>query len=194
VDALAEVAKAAASGDRRAVRTFVLTVTPHLLRVVRRVLGADHADVDDVTQDSAFAVMEALPTHRGECTTLHFACRIAVLTAMKARRRAAAQKRLRAREDTIPIEGYPSGGPAPDAELVARARAEAVRDLLDTLPTEQSEMLAMHFYLGYTVREIATTTRIPHETVRSRLRLAKQALRDRVADDPELGKIVGEEA
>jgi RNA polymerase sigma-70 factor (ECF subfamily) len=60
-------------------------VTPHLLRVVRRVLGPEHPDVEDVAQESAFALMDALPRHRGECTILHFACRVALLTAMNVR-------------------------------------------------------------------------------------------------------------
>jgi RNA polymerase sigma factor (sigma-70 family) len=191
-DALAEVAAAAVAGDRRAIRTFLVTVSPHLLRVVRRVLGARHPDVDDVAQEAAFAVMEALPRHRGECSTLHFACRVAVLTAMNVRRRDATQKRMRTRDDAIPVEGYASGAPAPDAEAIARARVEAVRELLDTLPEEQAEVLAMHCVLGYTVREIASASRAPLETVRSRLRLAKHALRDKVADDPELAVLVGE--
>jgi Sigma-70 region 2 len=62
-DALATLARAAGRGDRAAIRTFLVTVGPHLLRVVRRVLGAQHPDVDDVAQDSAFAVMDALPEY-----------------------------------------------------------------------------------------------------------------------------------
>jgi RNA polymerase sigma-70 factor (ECF subfamily) len=188
-DPLADVASAAASGDRGSVRALLLAVTPHLLRVVRKVLGAHHTEVDDVTQESA-----ALPSHRGECSVLHFACRVAVLTAMNIRRRDATQKRLRTRDDAVPVEGYASDSPAPDAEVIAQARAKAVRDLLDTLPVAQAEVLAMHCVLGYTVREIADVSGTPVETVRSRLRLAKQALRTRVADDPELRKIVGDEA
>ena len=193
-DPLAAIADAAVIGDRRAIRTLLMTVGPHLLRVVRRVLGVQHPDVDAVAQESAFALIEALPNHRGECTVLHFACRVAVLTAMNVRRRDGAKKRLQIRDDATPIEFFPSSGPSPDAELIAQARIDAVRELLDTLPTEQAEVLAMHCVLGYTVRETANASRVPIETVRSRLRLAKQALRDRVAGNAELATIVGEPA
>jgi RNA polymerase sigma-70 factor (ECF subfamily) len=191
-DALADLARAAAAGEPKAVRTFIVTVAPHLLRVVRRVLGVAHPDADDVAQEAAFAVMEALPRHRGECTVLHFACRVAVLTAMNARRHEAARKRASARETSLPIELVPACSPSPDAEAMAHARAQVVRDLLDTLPIEQAEVLAMHCVLGYTMREVADAAGVPVETVRSRMRLAKQALRERVMDDPELEKIVGE--
>ena len=192
-DPLGGVAAAAASGDRRAVRTFLLTVTPHLLRVVRRVLGPEHPDVDDVAQESAYALMEALPRHRGECTVLHFACRVALLTAMNVRRRDATRKRMAIRQDDA-VDLLASSTPPPDEELAARALARAMRELLDALPIEQAEALGMHFVLGYTVREIADSCRVPAETVRSRLRLAKDALRKLIAGDPQLGMLVGDEA
>jgi RNA polymerase sigma-70 factor (ECF subfamily) len=192
-DALATVARSAADGDPRATRTFLLTVTPHLLRVVRRVLGTYHPDVDDTAQESAFALMDALPRHRGECTVLHFACRVALLTAMNVRRREATRKRSSTRQDELDVELLESAMRAPDEELLAQARASVVRELVDTLPVEQAEVLAMHCVLGYTVKEIADTSRAPVETVRSRLRLAKGALRDRIAHDPRLGRIVGGE-
>ena len=65
-DALAELAREVVAGNAKAMRTFLGAVGPPLLRVVRKVLGAHHPDVDDVTQESAVAVLEALPRHRGE--------------------------------------------------------------------------------------------------------------------------------
>jgi RNA polymerase sigma-70 factor (ECF subfamily) len=171
-----------------------MTVAPHLLRVVRRVLGTYHPDVDDVVQESAFALMEALPRHRGECTILHFACRVALLTAMNVRRRDATRKRAAIRQDDLTVDHFESSAPTPDAEVASRARAQAMRELLDALPMEQAEVLAMHCVLGYTVREIADSSRVPLETVRSRLRLAKEAVRDHIAGDPRLGNLVGEQA
>ncbi len=191
-DALAALAKSAVAGDRAAVRTFLVTVGPHLLRVVRRVLGANHPEVDDVTQESAFAVMDALPRHRGESTVLHFVCRVAVLTAMNVRRRDAAQKRYSQREHDLEVELFPGSLPAPDAGLSAQSSAQIVRELLDALPLQQADVLALHCVLGYTVPEIAESVGVPLETVRSRLRLAKQAVRERVLGDPRLGKLVEE--
>jgi RNA polymerase sigma-70 factor (ECF subfamily) len=172
-------------GDRRALRTFLVTVSPHLLRVTRKVLGVDHPDVDDVAQEAAYAVIEALPQHRGECSILHFACRIAVLTAMNLRRREATKKRASIREG-YEVEQLPATSNTPDLEAAAQARARVIRDLMDTLPQEQADVLAMHCVLGYTMREIAETSHTPLETVRSRFRLAKQAMRKRIADDPNL--------
>src|SRR5687767_3476061 len=71
-DPLLPIARAARSGDTAAIRTFLVSVSPHLLRVVRRVLGSQHPDVDDVVQESAFALMDALPRYREESSVLHF--------------------------------------------------------------------------------------------------------------------------
>lgn len=191
-DPLAALARAAGRGDSAAIRTLLVTVGPHLLRVARRVLGAQHPEVDDVAQESAFAVMDALPEHRGECTVLSFVCRVAALTAMQVRRREAALKRKAVRDDGFDFEQAASALRAPDDELSARVSAEAVRRLLDTLPLEQAEVLALHCVLGFTLPEVADSSGAPLETVRSRLRLAKAALRERVLNEPALSPSVEE--
>ena len=185
-DALADIARAAASGDPASVRTLLVSVGPHVLRVVRRVLGRESPDVEDVMQESAAALMDALPRFRGESTVLHFVCRVTLLTAMNARRREMTRKRLSLRDDSLGVEQLQSSLPGPEASASARACADLVRGLLDSLPLEQAEALALHCVLGYTVAEIADTSRVPQETVRSRLRLAKRALRERASGDPRL--------
>jgi RNA polymerase sigma-70 factor (ECF subfamily) len=186
---LAELARAAAARDPAAVRTLLVTVGPHLLRVVRKVLGASHPDVEDVVQESAFAFLDALPRYRGESTVLHFACRIAVLTGMNVRRREATRKRYSTRDDAF-VDLLPSEDRAPDAETFARIAAVTVRELIGSLPVEQAEALALHCVLGYTVSEVAALCHAPLETVRSRLRLAKHALRERISADDRLAALM----
>ena len=61
-------------------------------RIVRKVLGRGHPDIDDVTQDAVIALLTALLTFRGECSVEHFANRIALLTALAARRRSRSRR------------------------------------------------------------------------------------------------------
>ncbi|HEX6764239.1 MAG TPA: sigma-70 family RNA polymerase sigma factor [Polyangiaceae bacterium] len=177
------------AGDPTAVRTFVTAIGPQILRVVRRVLGPNHPDVEDAAQESAFAVLGALARYRGESTVVHFACRVAVQTAMNVRRRESAVKR-RAQGERVDIDALADARPGPDAEAEGRASAELVRELVATLPEAQAEALAMHCVLGFTVNEIAETAGLPVETVRSRLRLAKHALRARAEATPRLAGLV----
>jgi len=74
--------------------------------------------------------------------------------------------------------------PTADNAMIARISAEAVREILATLPTAQAEALALHAILGYTLEEIAEATGVSVETVHSRLRLAKQGLRKQILNDP----------
>lgn len=183
-DDLAGLARAAGSGDPQAIQTFLITVGPHLLRVTRRLLGSHHRDVEDVAQECAYAVIDALPSFRGDCSAVGFACRIAVLTAMSTRRRLRAAKRGQEPEGDAALANVACLRQSPEQSSASRASAELVRELLNTLPLEQAEALALHCVLGYTLAEMAETSGISPETWKSRLRLAKAAFKRRALADP----------
>ncbi|GAC1496691.1 MAG: sigma-70 family RNA polymerase sigma factor [Vulcanimicrobiaceae bacterium] len=67
-------------------------------------------------------------------------------------------------------------------DIADRAQARATRDLLTTLGAEQRTIVELAYFGGLTQSEIAATLRIPLGTVKSRLRLALQHLRDRARD------------
>ncbi|MGE0789045.1 MAG: sigma-70 family RNA polymerase sigma factor [Sandaracinaceae bacterium] len=182
-DPLASLASAAAGGDAGAIRTLVVSLTPALLRAVRGVLGAHHPEVEDVTQEAALGLVRALPEFRRECTVTHFACRIAVLGALAARRRL--RNRGEGKHDATDVDGIAIDRSPADAVVAARRRA-ILRELCDELPASQSEALVLHVMLGMTVEEVASAAAAPPNTIRSRLRLGKEALRARIAGDPHL--------
>lgn len=188
-DGLASIAQAAAGGDPEASATLVLHVGAAMLRVVRKVLGRRHPEVDDTTQDAVIALLQALPAFRGESTIARFAQRIALLTALAARRRMRFRERHREGDDAA-LEETAGDGASPLAATVAGRRRRAVRRLLDELPDPIAEALGMHFVLGYTVDEIAAAAAVPPNTVWSRLRLGKQALRRKLIGDARLAEIL----
>jgi len=188
-DELASLACDAAGGDPKALRTLLTTLTPQLLRVVRRVLGADHPDLEDIAYEAAYAVIDGLRRFRGEASVRHYACRVAALTAMNVRRRECASKRDRER-DIVDPETFAAGGSLPDQAAFQRSLAPIVRELVATLPDALAEALTLHVILGYTVGEIAESSETPVETVRSRLRLAKRSLRKRALGHPVLGEVL----
>jgi RNA polymerase sigma-70 factor (ECF subfamily) len=185
----------AATDDADAAATLVGAVCGGMLRIVRKVLGRQHPDVDDVTQDAVIALLAALMTFRGECAVEHFANRIALLTALAARRRARARARTVEPEsdsfDEFAAVDTDAGQHAsPLATAVAARRRLLVRQLLDELPDVIAEALASHFILGYTVDEIAAASSVPVNTVWSRLRLGKQALRRKLERDEQLAEML----
>ena len=184
-DALRALVVKAAAGERAAQRTLLCAVGPHVLRAVRMVLGVHHPDVDDVFQEASLALLSALPRFRGESSTVHFACRVAVLTAMNARRRDRNVKYA----DRDP--GEAPGTTQSPAETTEQAeRREALRELLDKLPPVRAEVLVLHVMLGYTVEEVSLALQVPINTVRSRLRRGLRNLRDHVRADHRLLEVI----
>jgi RNA polymerase sigma factor (sigma-70 family) len=189
-DELLPLANAAVAGDPDAAATLVLHLGGPMLRVVRKVLGRGHPDVDDVAQDAVIAFLRALNSFRGECSVVHFACRVSLLTALAARRRLRLRTRW-AETDGQPIETVPDEEMrSPLATALASRRRALVHQLLDDLPDVIAESLALHFVLGYTVEEIAATLSISPNTVWSRLRLGKRALRRKLQGDAQLAEIL----
>jgi RNA polymerase sigma-70 factor (ECF subfamily) len=190
IDDLRLLARAAAGADPHAAATLAAQVAGTILATVRQVLGRAHADVDDVAQEAVLAFLAALPEFRGECTTRRYAQRVALFAALTARRRQVARQRL---FDLEPAddEVVESTRPSPWVEALATERRETLRRVLDSLPDVIAQALAMHFILGYTVEEIATVASAPQNTIWSRLRLGKKALRKALRNDPSLAELFG---
>ena len=174
--------RAAQAGDASAIDLLLSELTPPVLRAARALLGPAHPDIDDLVQDVLIAVFDALPSFRGECTLLHFAIRIG------ARRAATMRRRSRSVLEWLGAffrreQPFRSEAPDPPDETAADRRRRALRTLLSELPEAQAETLVMRVALDYGIEEIAQATRVPVNTVRSRLRLAKDALRRRIEAD-----------
>ena len=178
------------AGDRKATRALLAAVGPAMLRAIRKVLARSTHEVEDVAQEAMEALIAALPSFRGECPVLHFARRVAVLTALANRRRLDLRAQWTAEPPAEPAAEGMAAGPSPAEALFLRGRREALAALLDELPANQAEVLVLHVALGFTIDEIAGVAGRPAETIRSRLRLAKQALRDRIQASPQLSEIL----
>ncbi|HVV16455.1 MAG TPA: RNA polymerase sigma factor [Polyangia bacterium] len=187
---LGELARRAVAGEKGATRALLIAVGPAMLRAIRKVLTRRTADIEDVAQEAMEALVTALPSFRGECTVLHFAWRVAVLTALANRRRLDLRARWAADVFELGAVEAISGDPSPAEAMALRSRSQALTMLLDELPVNQSEVLVLHAAFGFTVEEVAAAVGRPLETVRSRLRLAKQALRQRIQASPELTEMM----
>lgn len=181
-DDLAGLVRQVLAGDDRATQAFLSAAAVPMLSVVRRVLGHGHPEAEDVLQEALMGLLHGLPRFRGESRAVHFANRVALFTAMAARRRWRTRTRwLDDNADSALAEVDPSKSPLEAA--IENRRRQTLRRVLDDLPSKSAEVLAMHFILGYRVEEIAATLQIPINTVWSRLRVGKEAFRRRVEND-----------
>ncbi|MGU3575955.1 sigma-70 family RNA polymerase sigma factor [Brucellaceae bacterium C25G] len=65
----------------------------------------------------------------------------------------------------------------PDTVIILQQSSEQLRQAMQKLPSEQSELLKMSFYEAYSQSAIAEKMNIPLGTVKSRMRLAFEKLR-----------------
>lgn len=182
-DALESVAFQAARGNGAAIRQLFTALAPALLRAARGVLGPSHPELDDVVQMALLRTLKALPAFRGECKVSHFASRIGVRTAIDHARQLSAQRRAEEESLTREDATQPMHASEPGQRLLARL-------LLHELTDVQAETLVLRSVFGCTIAEVAQATGAPENTVRSRLRLAKAALRRRLDGDPGMAALI----
>jgi RNA polymerase sigma-70 factor, ECF subfamily len=70
----------------------------------------------------------------------------------------------------------------PDELVVERERQQRVQDVLATLPSDQSDVVSLSYIEGLSHSEIAERLKLPFGTVKSRMRLAYQKIREAVED------------
>lgn len=169
---LAAVCEAKA-GHPDGLRRFLAAIAPWVRRTCTGVLGSTHPDLDDTMQESLFAAVKALPKYRFDGDIRHYVTKIALRIAIAARRSSTARWR---KQDQLAAE------PSWEAPESARKEwsgdeIELIRRILDRLSGVQSEAMLMRIVLGFSVEEIANMTGVSQNTVKTRLRLGKDALR-----------------
>lgn len=168
----------AVGGDRSALEQLLLEHLPRIRNLVRYLLRGD-SEVDDVAQQAMIEIMRSIPNYLGEGSFKAWMDRITVRAAFHhIRRRRLERKHDEATPELILVTAE---GDTPDNYSLRR---QAVR-WLDDLPDEQRHAVVLHHVLGFSVPELASELNLPSETVRSRLRLGMEKLRQKL---PERGE------
>ncbi|MFP2905176.1 RNA polymerase sigma factor [Pyxidicoccus sp. 3LFB2] len=150
---------------------MLLELLPRVRNLVRYLVRGD-ADVDDIAQEGLIALMRGLPSYRSEGRFNAWVDRVVVRATFAWLKRSRGRE-ARQLDEPVELIAVPSEDAQPD-EYVHRRHLVT---LLDKLSTEQRHALVLHHVLELSVPEISTELGIPFETVRSRLRLGRAALR-----------------
>jgi RNA polymerase sigma-70 factor (ECF subfamily) len=154
-----------------AIEAFVLEHYDRLLGLARLVCR-DATDAADAVQVGLEQAWRGRTTLRDLATLRPWLDRIVVREAMRlARRRTSWVARILPDRPTVQWIEPPDRGPEP-------ATYVALRQAFATLSPTQRAVVALHLHLGYTIAETAALVGAPQETVRSRVRLARERLRD----------------
>ena len=163
-DELVAVARTDSVAD---LESFVLEHYPRLIRLAGLVCHRT-----DEAEDAVQAALERAWRQRGTLADPHrirpWLDRIVVREAIRIRHRATPTVVDLSREIDPGVDEW-----------------AAVRHAFSSLPREQRAAVALHLYVGYPVAETAEIVGAPVETVRSRLRLARERLRSLLTEEVE---------
>jgi RNA polymerase sigma-70 factor (ECF subfamily) len=187
-DPLLGLVRLAAAGEREPLVRLLSAVAPPVTATIRVLLGARHPDLDDAVQETLMSVTASLGRFRGESSFLHYARRIAVRTALALRR--SRDERARRLAEVHAAQTAPDPWQREPLDLERARRLAAFRRLLDELPEGQAECLAYRVLLEHPLPQIARDVGVPVNTVRSRIRLARNHLRDRILADRTLAALL----
>ena len=93
-------------------------------------------------------------------------------------------------DDAALLDGQPAGE-LTDVEAIRRETASRVRGMLRSLPSEQSEVIGLAYFGGFTHAEIAEIVGLPLGTVKGRMRLGLEKIRVALAEG--MGVVEGSE-
>ena len=169
----AELVRAVGAGDREALRELYERFGGILFGTALRVLG-DRQAAEECTQDVFVAVWKRASTYDpGRASVSTWLLTIA-------RNRTVDLVRRRAARPADPHAEVETGDTAPDTgELVGAAEtSHRVAEALAELPLPQREAVVLAYFHGLSHSEIAERLDVPLGTVKGRIRLALDRLRE----------------
>ena len=162
-----------ACGDAAAFRLLYRQVSARAMGIALRLLK-DRAEAEDVVQDTFLEVWKRAgqyePERGGAVAWIVTIARSRAIDRLRAHGRSA-------RTVSSSLE-EPGAAPEPPELADQRRDRERVLSALSTLPPEQREVIELAYFEGMTQAEIASFTREPLGTVKTRVRLGMAKLAD----------------
>ena len=146
-----------------------------------RIVG-DPSLAEDVTQEAFISVWRSgarFDAARGSVRT--WTLGIVRNRAIDALRRSAGSAPKLDLDDEAVLESRPAAE-LTDSEAIRRETARKVRGALSELPAEQSEVIGLAYFGGFTHSEIAEMLGMPLGTVKGRMRLGLEKIRNTLAE------------
>jgi RNA polymerase sigma-70 factor (ECF subfamily) len=167
-----QLIQSAKRGDGGAIQALYRLHASRVYAVVRRLAGEDDL-AEDWAQEAWIRVVRALPGFREESRFSTWLHRIAVNTALHARR---SRERRAGREEPLEDDAHPARQTGEDALL--RMRLERA---IEQLPEGMRRVLVLHDVEGYTHEEIGEMLGIAAGTCKSQLFKARARMRGMLA-------------
>jgi RNA polymerase sigma-70 factor (ECF subfamily) len=174
-----ELMSLVAKGEARAFETIYERHCGAAFSLAYRMCGS-RALAEDVAQEAFLSIWRAGGRYdraRGSVRT--WVLGIVHNRAIDALRRTVVHERRRASDEGI--EERFEARERTEVEAARREEAETIRGMLDALPAEQSRVIELAYFGGFTHSEIAEMLGAPIGTVKGRMRLGLEKLRGQLA-------------
>jgi RNA polymerase sigma-70 factor, ECF subfamily len=163
--------------DVEAFRLLYVSFGPRVKSYMMR-QGADAETAEELSQETLLTVWRKAPLYAAEkgsaSTWIYTIARN--LRIDRLRRETPWQELPEGHDETA------SDDPTPDEAVSEMERQKRVRSALSSLPSDQHEVVSLSYLDGLSHSEIADKLHLPLGTVKSRMRLAYQKIRDVVED------------
>jgi RNA polymerase sigma-70 factor (ECF subfamily) len=177
------------SGDPALASAFCDRVWPQVERTVRRLLGQDDPDRDDLEQLALIELVGTIDRYRGDCSLDTWSQAVASHVVFKHIRRRRIERLIFT--DLLLDDGpYPAPTSHGEHPSVTRQLLARVAALLDGMNHERAWAFVLHDVLGYDLREVAQMTKASVSATQSRLVRGRRELHALIAATPELASMI----
>ncbi len=181
-----ELVTRAMAGDREAFSELIRRSVDRLYAVARLIMR-DPVAAEDATQEALIAAWRDLSALRDPDRFDAWLHRVLVRTCYREARRVRNTRRAEVRELEL---SSPAERTVPDANI-GLADREALERGFRRLTTDERTLLVLHYYLGFSISEVAETVGVPPGTAKSRLHRAAAAMRSALDADARSPQLSG---
>lgn len=168
------------SGDQAALAALVTRHHTLLLGYLYRLVGGDRPLAEDLVQETFLRILRQ-HTRPSNCPFKPWLYKIATNLARDHFKSAAVRQRGRRGDGDEALFRLYDSAPGPEERALAAEQGSEVRAALAQLSEDYRVVVALRYYQGLSLQEIAETLEIPLGTVKSRLSVGVHRLRAMLA-------------
>jgi len=174
----AKLIEEAKTGSQEAFDSLVKQHLPMIFRYLFRLCGSS-TTAEDLTQETFLRVWKHIERFDSKKPFRPWILRIARNCAFDhLRKKKTLPFSFLTEPEQYQLENIPANSASPKDIFEQKETAEFVKTMLSQLTEKEKEILVMHYLDELTVPEIAEILKKPEETIRTRLRRAREAFRE----------------
>lgn len=184
-----ELLAAMRSARKSAARAFHDRVRPQVDRTIRRLLGPNDTEHDDVAQQALIELVTTIHRYRGDCSLESWTSVVTAHVVYKHIRRRRFERRVFGvfdGESAALVAGPIDVG----RDAIARCVTGRVLGHLEAMDYEKAWTFVLHDVCGYDLREVARITNVSISAAQTRLVRGRRELHERIGGDPELAHLL----